>query len=173
MQWNIIHLKKPYMAVQNHGVFRKPIGSAYWVAGSWALLASYSSRGVWTICSAAMPCLSACFIGHCVFCGIKQANNFQLCVTNENLWEVCDTLSLQVINDSCSRVHFSGAVCNSECFPGEAVLNIVIWFQTLVLKNLFNPQHSWSLHSSHGIERKTQLLEHWASASKKKALQMS
>lgn len=77
-----------------------------------------------------------------MFCGIKQANKFQLCVTNENLWEVCDTLSLQVINDSFSRVHFLGAVWNSEHFPGEAVLNIVIWFQTLVLKNLLNPQHS-------------------------------
>ena len=154
MQWNIIHLKKPYMAVQNHGVFREPIGSAYWVAGSWALSASYP-QGVWTICLAAMPRLSACLIVHYVSYGIEQANNFQLCVTNENQWEVCNILSLQVMFQS----SFLKSCVELRMLSGEAVLNIVIWFQTLVLKKLFNPQHSWNLHTSHGIERKTQLLE--------------
>ena len=102
-----------------------------------------------------MPRLSACLIVHYVSYGIEQANNFQLCVTNENQWEVCNILSLQVMFQS----SFLKSCVELKMLSGEAVLNIVIWFQTLVLKKLFNPQHSWNLHTSHGIERKTQLLE--------------
>lgn len=72
----------------SYGEIVESVGLAYSLVGSWTLAGGLDDM------LAAVTWLFAAFTVHCVTCGIELANSFQLCIANENLWEVYNTHSV-------------------------------------------------------------------------------